>query len=83
MIEEIMTSANIICAIGTGLQVYSVIKNKKILKGYSLSGSLLTFLAVLLFQIGFFLMDYKLSWILGIITVLYWFSVIVYKLRYR
>ena len=78
MISEIFLVANFICAIGTLLQVMAVIKNRKILKGYDFVGSLLTFLAVVLFQIGFYLIGEYLSVALGFITVAYWFLVSVY-----
>ncbi len=64
MISIIFLIANIICATGTFLQIKDVIKNRNILKGYSLTGSILTFLAVTLFQIGFFLDQQILSVVL-------------------
>jgi len=78
MISIIFLIANIICATGTFLQIKDVIKNRNILKGYSLTGSILTFLAVTLFQIGFFLDQQILSVVFGSITAIYWFLVSVY-----
>jgi len=78
MIDIIFLIANIICAIGTILQIKDVVKNRSILKGYSLIGSILTFLAVTLFQIGFFLDQQILSVIFGSITAIYWFLVSIY-----
>jgi len=78
MIDIIFLIANIICAIGTILQIKDVVKNRSILKGYSLIGSILTFLAVTLFQIGFFLYQQILSVVFGSITAIYWFLVTLY-----
>jgi len=78
MITTIFLLANMICAIGTVLQIKDVVKNRNILKGYSLIGSILTFLAVTLFQIGFFLDQQILSVVFGSITATYWFLVTLY-----
>ncbi|MHA1268081.1 MAG: hypothetical protein ACTSRS_22885 [Candidatus Helarchaeota archaeon] len=78
MIEEIFFIANLICALGTILQVKDVLKNRVMLKGYSFIGSLLTFLAVLLFQIGFLLCGQYLSVAVGLITLVYWLLVVIY-----
>jgi len=78
MIDLIFLLANIICAIGTILQIKDVVENRNILKGYSLTGSILTFLAVTLFQIGFFLDQQILSTVFGSITAIYWFLVSMY-----
>jgi len=78
MIAELFLIGNIICAIGTILQITSVIKNKNILTGYNFIGSLLTFLSVLIFQLGFFAMEQYYSVLLGTITLIYWFLVTLY-----
>jgi len=73
----------VVCAIGTLLQILAVIKNRTVLNGYSLWGSIITFKAILGFDIGFFLTGYYFSGAVGLLTVTYWLAVIIYKLKYR
>lgn len=70
--------ANIICALGTFLQILAVLKNRKVLRGYSFIGSFLTFLAILFFQYGFYLLDEELSLVFGLVPLIYWFLVTLY-----
>lgn len=77
--SEIFLVGNVICAVGTLLQIMAILKNRKVLKGYSFLGSLLTFLAVALFQYGFYLIGEYLSVIFGIITMVFWALATVYS----
>lgn len=83
MIEEIFLFANIICSIGTILLIRAVIKDRKILTNYSLSGAFLTLSAVFLFDVGFGMMKQWLSALIGLITVAYWAFVVGFKVMYR
>lgn len=74
---------NIICAVGTLQLILTAVKNRKILFGYSLSGSILTFVALTLFNTWYALMGQYLTFAFGAITLIYWFSVICFKLKYR
>lgn len=78
--EKIFLSANIICCVGTLLQIYQVILNKNILYGYDLVGSLLTLIAVVLFNVGFYMVKQKLSVAFGMVTVMYWLFVSIFKI---
>jgi len=61
----------------------SVLKNRKTLRGYSVSGSFLTFIAILGFEVAYFLMGNFFSVILGLATVIFWFTAFIYSLRLK
>lgn len=81
LIEKLFDVANFIALVGTGLLIRAVVKDKDTLKGYSLPGSFLTFLAVLIFQIGFFLEGYYISIAFSLVTMLYWLLVVLYLIN--
>lgn len=83
MIERLFDLANIILLVGTILLIKDVVKNRNVLRGYSLLGSSLTFTGVLLFETGFFLLGFYVSMLLGLVTLLYWFLVVLYLLLNR
>ena len=52
-----MNFANIINLIAVLLLMRAVIKDRNVLKGYSVSGAFLTFIAIFGFEMGFYLME--------------------------
>ena len=79
--EIVMIIGNIVCLIGTLMQVKDVYRYRNRLKGYSFIGSLLTLSSVLLFLIGFFMFGQYLSVIIGTATFLYWLLITIYTGR--
>jgi hypothetical protein len=77
----ILAIGNFCCLLGTILLTRTVIKNKKILQGYSLSGAMLTSIAVMLFCVAFAQMNEILSFVFAISTLIYWFTVSLYKIK--
>jgi hypothetical protein len=76
----IMNIGNIIAFLGTCLLIKDVLKNRNALKGYSIIGSLLTFIAVSLFQAGFFMMGVW-TWTIGMVTAFYWLVAFLFSFR--
>ena len=76
-----MNFANVVNLIAVLLLMRVIIKNRNILKGYSVSGTFLTFIAILGFEIGFYLMENYISFGLGIINLAFWFLAFVFSLR--
>jgi len=74
---------NIICAIGTILQIITVVRNRDVLKGYGFIGSLLTFIAVGFFTYGFYQLDDILSVLFALVTLSFWLLVTLFSLRLR
>ena len=63
------------------LLLRSIIKDRNVLKGLSVSGSFLTSVAIFGFQIGFYLMENYISFGMGIINFAFWLTVFVFSLR--
>ena len=57
---------------GTLFLIKTILKNKKILKDYSLLGSLLTFIAMIIVTTAQGLMGFALSVVLHLPTIAYW-----------
>ena len=55
-VDTLFFIGSFVCFLGTVNLIIAVIKNRKILYGYSLLGALLTFVAVVIFQICFYMM---------------------------
>jgi len=73
--------ANIICTIGTLLQIHSVIKDRNRLGGYGFWGSFLTLVALWFMFFGFHKIgDETNAWIL-LITITYWVLVVVFTVK--
>ena len=80
-VDAAMNFANVVNLIAVFLLMRAIIKDKNILKGYSVSGTFLTFIAVLGFEIGFFLMRNMISFAEGLANLAFWFMAFVFSLR--
>ena len=65
------------------LMLRAVIKNRKVLRGYSIIGSFLTFVSIVGFEIAYYLLGNIVGFALGWATVAFWFIAFVYSLRQR
>ena len=65
------------------LMLHAVIKNRNALRGYSISGSFLTFVSLVGFQIAYYLLSNTVGFILGWVSVAFWFIAFIYTLRQR
>ena len=79
--DMVMNFANAVNLIAVLLLMRTIIKDRNVLKGFSVSGTFLIFIAVLGFEIGFFLMENYISFGLGIINLCFWFMAFVFSLR--
>jgi hypothetical protein len=61
----------------------AVIKNRKVLRGYSIVGSFLTFVSIVGFEVAYYLLGNFVSFALGWATVAFWFIAFIYSLRLR
>jgi len=80
-VDTAMNFANVVQLIAVLLLMRAVIKDRKVLKGYSVSGTFLTFIAILGFEIGFFLMGNMISFALGLANLSFWLMAFVFSLR--
>ncbi len=75
--------ASIINFIALLLMLRAVIKNRKVLRGYSISGSFLTFVSIVGFEIAYYLLGNTVGFALGWATVAFWFIAFAYSLRQK
>ena len=80
-VDMAMNFANFVNLIAVLLLMRAVIKNRDVLKGFSVSGTFLTFVAILGFDVGFFLMGNYVSLALGLVTLTFWFMAFAFSLR--
>ncbi len=59
----------------------TIIKNRNTLRGYSPTGSFLTFIAICSFQIAYLLMNNIISFTLGLTTAIFWCVAFIYSLK--
>lgn len=75
--------ASIINFIALILMLRAVIKNRKMLRGYSITGSFLTFVSICGFEVAYYLLGNIFGFALGWATVAFWFIAFVYSLRQK
>ena len=80
-VDMAMNFANIVNLVAVLLLMRAIIKNRNKLKGYSVSGTFLTFVAILGFEIGFYLMGNYFSFGLGIINLSFWLMAFIFSFR--
>ena len=78
-----LSFASIINFIALLLMLRAVIKNRRVLRGYSVAGSFLTFVSIVGFEIAYYMLGNLVGFILGWATVAFWFIAFLYSLRQR
>ena len=79
----VLDFASIINFVALLLMLRSVIKNRNYLRGYSTSGSFLTFVSIVGFEIAYYLLGNTIGFVLGWATVVFWFIAFTYSLRQK
>lgn len=80
-VDAAMNFANVVNLIAVFLLMRATIKDRKVLKGYSVSGTFLTFIAILGFETGFFLMGNMISFAIGLVNLAFWLMAFAFSLR--
>ena len=80
-VSIVLDLANIVNLIAVLLLMRAVMKDRKVLKGFSVSGSFLTFIAVFGFEIAYFLLENPVSVALGLVNLVFWLMVFIFTLR--
>lgn len=85
-----MNTANLVLSVASVinftallLMLRAVIRNRNALRGYSITGSFLTFVSLVGFQIAYYILDNIVGFILGWVSVAFWFIAFIYTLRQR
>ena len=79
----VLDFASIINFVALLLMLRAVVKNRKALRGYSITGSFLTFVSIVGFEIAYYLLGNVFGFALGWATVAFWFIAFIYSLRQR
>ena len=79
----VLSIASIINFTALLLMLRAVIKNRKVLRGYSILGSFLTFVSIVGFEIAYYLIGNIIGFALGWATVTFWFIAFLYSLRQK
>jgi len=79
----VLDVASIINFIALLLMLRAVIKSRKVLRGYSIIGSFLTFTSIVGFEIAYYLLGNVVGFALGWATVAFWLIAFVYSLRQK
>ena len=74
-------AANIVNVFACALLMRSAIKDRNALKGFSVLGSVLTFVVTGLFWVGFYYMDNMMSFGFIMVPLVFWLLVSVFTLR--
>ncbi len=61
----------------------AVIKDRNVLRGFSIVGSFLTFVSIVGFELAYHLIGNVVGFWLGWTTVAFWFIVFIYSLRHK
>jgi hypothetical protein len=79
----VLDIASVINFIALLLMLRAVLKNRKVLRGYSITGSFLTFVSIVGFEIAYYLFGNFVGFALGWATVAFWLTAFLYSLRQR
>ncbi len=79
----VLSLASVVNFVALLLMMRAVIKNRKVLRGYSVFGSFLTFASIVGFEIAYYLIGNIVGFALGWATVAFWFIAFLYSLRQR
>ncbi len=79
----VLDVASVVNFVALLLMLRAVIKNRKVLRGYSIVGSFLTFTSIVGFEVAYFLLGNVFGFALGWATVAFWFIAFLYSLKQR
>jgi hypothetical protein len=79
----VLSVASVINFVALLLMLRAVVKNRKVLRGYSISGSFFTFVSIVGFEIAYYLLGNIVGFALGWATVAFWFVAFIYSFRQR
>jgi len=82
-VEVALNFASIVNFIALLLLLRAILKDRNKLRGYSITGSFLTFISLCGFQVAYALMGNLISTILGFAGVIFWLLAFIYSLRLK
>jgi len=79
----ILDVASIVNFIALLWMLRAIIKNRNVLKGFSIVGSFLTFISIVGFELAYHLLGNIIGFALGWVTVAFWFIAFIYSLKQK
>lgn len=79
----VLDIASIINFVALLLMLRAVIKNRTVLRGYSIIGSFLTFVSIAGFEVAYYFLGNVIGFALGWATVAFWFTAFIYSLKQK
>ncbi len=79
----VLDVASVVNFVALLLMLRAVIKNRKVLRGYSISGSFLTFASIVGFEVAYYFLGNTVGFALGWATVAFWFTAFVYSVKQK
>jgi hypothetical protein len=79
----VLSIASVVNFVALLLMLRAVIKNRNVLRGYSVIGSFLTFTSIVGFEAAYYLLGNTVGFALGWATIAFWFTAFLYSLRQR
>jgi hypothetical protein len=83
LVEVLFLAGNLVMFVGTSMLIRTVWRNRTLLQGYDLFGSILTLVGLFLFYAAYVASFQWLSCVFATITVLYWLFVVMFKMVRR
>jgi hypothetical protein len=80
-VSIVLDFANIVNLIAVLLLMRAIIIDRKVLKGFSVSGSFLTFIAIFGFEIVYVLLGNSISSALGLVNLVFWLMAFLFVFR--
>ena len=80
-VSIVLDFANIINLVAVLLLMRAIIRDRKVLRGFSVSGSFLTFVAILGFEIVYVLLENLISVALGLVNLVFWLMAFLFTFR--
>ena len=81
--EAALSFASIVNFLALLLLLRAILKDRKMLRGYSISGSLLTFVSLCTFELAYYLLGNWVSVVLGFAGIIFWFIAFVFSLKLK
>jgi hypothetical protein len=75
-----LSIASIVNFVALLLMLRAVLKNRHVLRGYSIMGSFLTFVSIVGFEAAYYLLGNLIGFTLGWASVVFWFVAFLYSL---
>lgn len=78
-----LSLASVINFVALMWMLHAVIKNRRVLRGYSIVGSFLTFVSIIGFEVAYYLLGNFIGFALGWASVVFWFVAFIYSLMQK